>query len=557
MLYTKITELIFNNGSTLSINPNDIVIFVGPNNSGKSQSLRDIYSKISREIGQVVVTDIKLHKGSFEELKQSITISSKVQPSKNSLYSGYGFSIYSSDLRSYTNQDNRLEGGLRNYLICLLRTEDRLMISNPPNAIDVDDIKSHPVHYLLYNSNYQESVSKYFNEAFGYELTPNYLSRKKVPLLMGKVPTSAGGAVPQVMDELEKSFKTYPKVHEQGDGMRSFAGVILHLILKNYGVYLIDEPESFLHPPQAMILGKVIGELLGNDRQAFISTHSEDIIKGLMEKCPERIKVIRITRQGNTNSFAILDNQQFKTIWGDPLLKHSNVMSSLFHKNVVLCESDSDCRLYSIILDYLKQVEGKFSETMFTYCSGKQRMKQVASALRSLSIDFRCIPDIDVMNDKKTIKALYEACGGIWDASMEANYNTFATQLNGGKVSVTKAELQAQVTAFMDSKVGDTLSRSDVDNLGKQIKLETQWSLLKKGGIAILPSGQATTAFNTLHNALKDVNIFPVTVGELERLIPEVGGHGPQWVNTVIEQHPDMSDAIYSKVRDFVNTWRL
>ena len=40
---TIITKLVFNNGKELSLSSNDIIVFVGANNSGKSQSLKDIY----------------------------------------------------------------------------------------------------------------------------------------------------------------------------------------------------------------------------------------------------------------------------------------------------------------------------------------------------------------------------------------------------------------------------------------------------------------------------------------------------------------------------------
>ena len=35
-----------------------------------------------------------------------------------------------------------------------------------------------------------------------------------------------------------------PKVHEQGDGIRSLAGLLLNLMMPNYTVFLIDEPEA-------------------------------------------------------------------------------------------------------------------------------------------------------------------------------------------------------------------------------------------------------------------------------------------------------------------------
>ncbi len=44
-LKAYISEITFNNGEKLSIRDNDIVLFVGPNNAGKSQALNDIYAK--------------------------------------------------------------------------------------------------------------------------------------------------------------------------------------------------------------------------------------------------------------------------------------------------------------------------------------------------------------------------------------------------------------------------------------------------------------------------------------------------------------------------------
>ena len=39
-----ISRLEFNTGESLDVKKNDIVVFVGPNNAGKSQSLKDIYT---------------------------------------------------------------------------------------------------------------------------------------------------------------------------------------------------------------------------------------------------------------------------------------------------------------------------------------------------------------------------------------------------------------------------------------------------------------------------------------------------------------------------------
>ena len=39
-----ISEITYGDGTQISINANDIIVFVGPNNSGKSQALKDIYT---------------------------------------------------------------------------------------------------------------------------------------------------------------------------------------------------------------------------------------------------------------------------------------------------------------------------------------------------------------------------------------------------------------------------------------------------------------------------------------------------------------------------------
>ena len=184
-------------------------------------------------------------------------------------------------------------------------------------------------------------------------------------------------------------------------------------------------------------------------------------------------------------------------------------------------------------------------------------MEKVAGALKSLSIDFKCVPDLDILNDKQTIKGLFEVCGGKWDDKMDTYYDTFAKQLNGGSETVSKTIVLEKVNAFLDQLEDDHLKRKDIDNLEKELRIETKWSQLKKGGIDSIPSGQATTSFNALHSALNSVNIFPVLVGELERFIKEVGGHGPTWVNAVLEQYPDLGDKVYDRVRAFVKSWGL
>ena len=65
-------------------------------------------------------------------------------------------------------------------------------------------------------------------------------------------------------------------------------------------------------------------------------------------------------------------------------------------------------------------------------------------------------------------------------------------------------------------------------------------------------SGDVTTAFDGLNKALKEAGIYIVTVGELECFIKNVGGHGPEWVNKVLETYPDLDDEVYNSIKEFI-----
>lgn len=338
--------------------------------------------------------------------------------------------------------------------------------------------------------------------------------------------------------------------------MKSFTGILLYLMLDYFCTFLIDEPESFLHPPQARIMGQVIGESLANDQQAFISTHSEDIIKGLIETCPDRVSIVRITRTGKTNHFSILDSQKLQDVWNDPLLRHSNIMSGLFHKSVVICESDSDCKMYSLVESHLKRERGSFSETLFIHCGGKHRIAKVVSALRSLDVDMKTIVDIDVLNDEQVLQGILHSFGIGWDG-IEKDYNRIASNLHSPKESINRSSAKASIDAIFDRSKSKTLTSSEIKEIRDVISTTSKWTPIKNGGVSALPAGDATQAFGNIDSKLRQQGMYIVPVGELECFIKEIGGHGPDWVNKVLETYPNLEDATYTTIREFVSSMNL
>lgn len=546
-----ISKITFNNNQSVEINANDIVVFVGANNVGKSQTLKDIYELCDRKVPTMVVEDIDIVKYDVDLDKFLPTISHIKNMGSYKEFSGMGFYFNSYSVQDYAKE--KRYGQIRDIFVAYLDTMSRLSICNPPELISRNAEKRHPIHYAAFNGKYRIWLSENFKKAFGKDLIPFTQNGSNIPLCIGNVVKFDTEFDDEQLrqEAYSEILETYKQVQDQGDGIKSFTGILLYLMLDYYSTFLIDEPESFLHPPQANIMGRIIGETLQADQQAFISTHSEEIIKGLLEVCPDRIKIVRIKRVGDYNSISVLDNEKFSEIWNDPLLKYSNIMTSLFHKEVMLCESDSDCKMYSVIEHHLKYKVGKYSETLFIHCGGKHRMAKIASALRSLDIDVKLIPDLDVLNDECIFKGIATSFDVDWE-SIKKDYNIIASNLHSSKEAVDKNKLLGMVSQIVNESENPNLSLKEINTIKAELKTESKWEALKRNGITALPSGDATVAFQKMDQVLRDVGIFIVPVGELECFVKQVGGHGPDWVNKVLETYPDLDDKVYDEIKKFI-----
>jgi len=549
-----ISKITFNNGKDIEINRDDIVIFVGPNNAGKSQSLKDIYALSEGPAKTTVISSIKIDKNRPNLVPFLDTLDTARIGNDYKEYNILGRSIR---VRSYTEKNfhnDETYGVLRDIFVANLDTAARLSICKPADNIARNAAKQHPIHYAAFIEKYGKWLSENYKKAFDESIIVNNLFGGVIPLCIGE-PIKLNGTedLQTAIYKGAETLASYKQVQNQGDGIKSFTGILLYLMLDYYCTFLIDEPESFLHPPQANIMGRIIGETLSEDQQAFISTHSEDIIKGLLSVCPNRIKIVRITRENDVNSFSVLENESFSDVWNDPLLKHSNIMSSLFHRQVVLCESDSDCKLYSIIESHLKRKVDKYSETLYIHCGGKHRMAKIAKALKMLNIDTRLIPDIDVLNDESVFCGIVEAFGIEWE-SIESKYKTIVGNLHSIKENVKRSEATAVIGQVLGSSNSATLSKKEIETIREALKTVSKWASLKEFGIKAIPRGNATVAFDSMNTILKEHGIFIVPVGELECFIKEIGGHGPDWVNTVLEEYPNLDDPIYEDIKKFIQS---
>ena len=547
-----ISKLILNDGSSININQNDIVVFVGPNNVGKSQTLKDIYGLCQDKVPTTIVKDVKIIKTGnniFDYLENISTINDYGNRKE---YSGFGYSFNNHSINDYAR--NAYYGSVRPIFVAYLDTMSRLGICQPASLLDRGMPKNHPIHFIINDSECRKWISDQFRRSFGKDLIPFKLYGNSIPLCIGDNVILNGTYDNEEarQEAYAKILDTYDQVQNQGDGIKSFVGLLLYLMIKSFCTFLIDEPESFLHPPQANIMGRIIGETLKDNQQAFISTHSEEIIKGLLDACPERVKIIRIKREEKQNKFAVLSNVGFLNIWNDPILRHTNIMSGIFHNEVVLCESDSDCKLYSIIDKHLKRKDGMYSETLFIHSNGKHRMKNVIKALNTLGVNVGIIVDIDILAEKDTMERLCVSKGLSWDVISD-DYSLVLSNIQGSEVKKERNEIKEKIEHILDQSEDRYVTKQEINRIHDLLK-NSRWKNIKENGISALPRGDARVSFDKMNKILQNSGIYIVPVGELEGFVKEIGKHGPEWVNTLLEKYPDLDDEIYDDVKAFIST---
>lgn len=550
----SIEKIRFSDGTKLTFEPNQITVFVGPNNAGKSATLKELntLTKTKNKEGKVVKDFILKKEGNLDDLLDFVKEFSieKITINPEPSYIGYNFSIYKGHFSHYWDNTNGLSE-LHSVFINLLSTEERLTISKPPQNISLTkEAVKHPIHFMQKDDSIESKFSEYFKQAFNEDLIVHRNAGNNVPLYVGKRPIPKEGedrVSVSYLSELEK----LPLLHEQGDGMRSFVGVLLSAFISNHSLLLIDEPEAFLHPPQARLLGKMLAKDLPTNRQLFLATHSSDFLKGLLEADVSNLKIVRIQRDGDINKVSVLENSEITEIWNDSLLRHSNILDGLFHSKVVICESDSDCRFYSAVIQSVFEKENNISpDLLFVHCGGKHRVSSVIKALRKLNVKINSILDFDVLNNINPLKDIFEECGGDWE-TIKNDWKIVKDSIDAKRPELETTDLKKELNEILNSTTERIFPKEKVNEINGVLKKVSAWSHAKQVGKGFVPSGNPSQSYQKLIQNLEEVGILVVEVGELESFVKSVGNHGPKWVNEVLLKDLG-NDSELNEARDFV-----
>jgi predicted ATPase len=547
-MYTyKLNRIVFNDGT--AIEPGSLTVIIGPNNAGKSRILKDIAAKTTQNqlIPGVVVSNIEWTlPQSIQELHETYNIERYKDE-----HGSWTFRTLAPELCQEFQTSIGLTPGLEwldwyegqfqyqainkfsffaehfgRAVIAFLTTEHRLQLVKESSSPAYEKEASNLLQALYHaGRTVENSIRTLVKRAFEREIILDFTLPQRLRLRVG----DDFSTVPLDPRDARPILAKHDKLDEQGDGLRSFVGILVALLAMKRSLFLIDEPEAFLHPPQAFKIGEFLAQQANDTRQIILATHSVDVLRGILSKT-QNVAILRIERVGNTNYFRLLDPDRLKELVNDPLLSSARVLDGLFYSGAVVVEADSDARFYQTT-SRKRRAEADFH---FVNADNKQTVPRIAKMYRDMGVRCAGIVDFDVLNDSAEFKKQLEALALNEEQFGEAltireNIGQAAKELSPDerleKAKQQMTELLSSVKAIQDSTTASDKKRmlQKIDRACQEIADSTKsWKQFKQQGRAAL-SPELQTQFDRLWDICAEKGLFINPSGELESMLAEYG----------------------------------
>ena len=499
-----------------------MVIFVGPNNSGKSLALREIENwcfaqDTQRKVVDSLEVDFPEEPATAEQLAREFEIPAPPNQGTNPGHFWMGqhtfrqdqpvrhFQVGIDQLRS--SVENRDYNALRSWLTASytarLDGRTRFSLADPKPTGDLQQPPQNHLWALFRDDEARERVRKLTEDAFGlyFVIDPTGMQQFKIRM-SSRAPKTRGEE--QALDGDARRFHREARsIGELSDGVQAFVGLVSAVLSLPHKIILVDEPEAFLHPPLARRLGANLAQI-SRDRTAslVVATHSPEFVIGCLEVVADT-SVVRLTYEAGVATARTLSSGELATMTRDPLLRSTGVLDALFHRAAAVTESDTDRAFYDEMNRRLLSTNRGIKDALFLNAQNKQTIHKLVAPLRRIGIPAAAIVDLDLL----------EEGGTNWESLLDA------CQVPASKRNHLEIERDYLAGRF-----------AAAPKVGKARAIKSQ-------GVKALEEGDRKRAEELLQ-ALSTHGLFLVPVGELELWLRQLGAtrHGPNWLVHLFSQ---------------------
>jgi hypothetical protein len=362
--------------------------------------------------------------------------------------------------------------------------------------------------------------------------------------------------VPSNPREAGEVLTEYNTLDEEGDGYRSFVGVVLSLLLSEDRVVLLDEPEAFLHPAQARELGRWVAEhSTDTEGQIVIATHDADFIAGILSEDAD-VDIYRLNRSGERTVYNHISSDTTEKLASDPLLSSQRVLEAIFHKGVIVCEGGSDKAVYrSIAVNEIGN-----DQLLFVNAHGMQNIKSITKVLKQARIPVAAIPDIDLLRSHHPMKHLLES---VTDDDLQNIFKT-RREIEEAIQEIPDEEVVErmipEVESFLNELENDEHTPDGAKAAVNRLNSEfSEWSIVKEEGIEGIPDEKHADADRLIED-VKQYGVFIVPVGTLKGWMDLNRSSDSSWavkalevINPREEDEDSRDEYDYSDLTGFIN----
>lgn len=516
MYQFKLDKIILKKDKTEYI-PNKINIIIGPNNSGKSRFLKEIAEVLSVGKKDRYIIDkieFKLPKD-YNELNQTYDIENKITKvdingnQHLKVYNNYKNETQYPLYMGSNNINNWISNKYYEYFLeysalffSYLGTENRLTMFKQKNILmdgNQIDFMSDLNNKLKIVGPILDKLAEYTKKLFKKDVW--YDSISELGVINFKVGNDLESYKNALMSDFDKreELKKENILDDEGDGLKSFISTYLSLKCEDKNILLIDEPEAFLHPPLARQLGEIIGESASDDKQIFVTTHSSEMLKGILSKADD-VNIIRIVREENDNIITKLEKEDLEKILKTPKFRVSKILGGLFCEKVVITEAEADEIFYQEFLEKIYPYSGLF----FTHVNSKDNIIQTSNMYNCLGVENAMVFDFDLIRKDDS-------------ASFKNKLKLLNTDKNKLKEYL---DISKEVDEFIEAKAKDNINVDEkTDEYIKKL-LEEKGKIYHREGITCLED-KLKEKVNNMLDELEEKNIFVLRSGELETALNE------------------------------------
>lgn len=500
----------------------NVVVIIGPNNSGKTRFLSDLYHELTNSYERTQNNDYVssqsdsnlwprlIDKNYFEFSPGEVTywldnhvhwlnsdgrrrqsqngpnrgqelLRSNMHPLQYT--SGESTALTQAEIDNIRSNQKSLSEWLVKFKKSHIGYEDIDNRFNTANLLDSIDVNNQDNANILYaRPKIVNGINKHISALFGKTLVSLKLSRTNHGFILvddtdKKRPKWARSNSFDADQKTITEHVTYKEDHisatiaRQSHGTRAAISIMMTLADPSRSIVFFDEPESHIYPAARKYLAREIAKLSKN-RQFFVVTHDVDFLEGIANSRRD-FTVIKINQK---HKVKVIDFNSVERRRTSSELKNSKALRAGFYDAAIFVEGIQDRYVYEYIIRR-KQLVPDGVEYGVIDCGGNDRIADSVKFALDIGTSVAIVTDFDTLikPKKKNGVEVNPASRIIYQMSSDES------------IVVLLGEVENIMKGRSNAKKGlsaDNLSTSEVSKINELL------NKLKTIGIFVVPNGE-------------------------------------------------------------------